>query len=504
MPRPHTASRWRPLVLAVLAALCAPARARTDDPELVPDPGREIRDACGGGGAAFRIASATLGQVRPIAIVLPESFARSAPQRRYPVTLVLDGEAYLAQAAAVSQELARHGLVPESILVAVENVGGPDERAHELTPPGLSVSGTGLDAGGDRFLDFLERELLPAVDRQFRGGLPRTLVGHSSGGVLAIWAAATRPSFAAVVAIDAPVTLGGNWLGARLRERARSAAAPLHFAYLGARFPWPDEDWNALVAVAPATWRLQREQLQHEAHESAFLLGAYLGLREVFADYSRLAAPVAPTTSILSHYEAVGAAYGASLLPPQRLLHDVVEDLLMEGRGAAARDAWDLLVAGYGEPPDGASLLQRIEEVERLPPPTETVEGLLATPFPTPEEAEAFLGEWKGAMWMHPDEPRRPAILRLEVRDGRVVAELEQLDAPPEYRITPLQYLKLSPAGLAFGFLNGMRPRGVIVHEGVLQGDTLAGTTRWGGISFRYPEGMQPPEPGFEFVRARR
>jgi len=58
----------------------------------------------------------------------------------------------------------------------------------------------------------------------------------------------------------------------------------------------------------------------------------------------------------------------------------------MEGRGAAAHSAFDQLVSSYGEPRDAQALRGRIAEVEKLPPPTETVEALLATPFPSADE----------------------------------------------------------------------------------------------------------------------
>ncbi len=469
---------------------------------LVADSSRTIRDSLGGNGAAFHLDSSILNQTRRIDVVLPASFTRSAAERRYPVIVLVDGELYLAPLAAGCDHLARHGMIPEAILVAIENEDPFRGRVHDLTPPGLSVSGSSLNEGGDRFLDFIEQELLTAIDRQFRGGPPRVIVGHSSGGVLATYAAATRPAFRAVVAIDAPIHLGGNWLAEKLIARAKNGAAPLRFAYYEVRFPWPEPQWELLVKTAPASWALHQQKLQREGHETAFLLGAYLGLREVFGDYSRLAAPVAPTTRILPHYATVGEAFGADLVPPRRVIRDVVEDFLMEGRGAAARAGYQTLIFGYGAPPDSADLLKQISEVERQPPPTETVEGLLATPFPTVEEARDYIGEWVGRTWMNPQEPKSgETILRIKVENGRVVAEMENTDAPEEHRIRPLEYLNITPAGLSFGFRNGMRPRGLILHEGVRSGDVLTGKTRWGGINFTYPPGVEPPDPGFSFHR---
>jgi hypothetical protein len=179
--------------------------------------------------------------------------------------------------------------------------------------------------------------------------------------------------------------------------------------------------------------------------------------------------------------------------------------LLIEGRGAAAREAYNTLVFGYGAPPDGAKLLVQIAEVERRPPPTETVEGLLATPFPTPEEARAFLGEWVGEVWMGSNEPRyRANILRLKIVDGRVIGEAIYKTPDGEEIVQRLEYLKVTPQGLTWGNMNGMRPRGVNLFEGTLKGDTLVGTVRFGGIDFRRPDGSPPPPLHFSFTRVRK
>jgi hypothetical protein len=52
--------------------------------------------------------------------------------------------------------------------------------------------------------------------------------------------------------------------------------------------------------------------------------------------------------------------------------------------------------------------------------------------------------------------------------------------------------------------MNGMRPRGVILFEGALEGDTLAGKSRFGGVDFRLPDGSPPLSPSFSFKRGRK
>lgn len=488
--------------ISVKKLRAAPAQA-LQATGLIAEANRAVAATRGGSAQAFQITSAILKETRKVLIVLPASYAQSAPTRKYPTIVVVDGESLIAPVAAVSDELSRQGQIPEAVIVAIENAGDNRKRVYDLTPPGLSVSGSGLKEGGELFLDFIEKELLPAVDQQFRTAAPRTFVGHSSGGILATYVAATRATYRAIVAIDTPTHLGDDWLVKKLLARAQAAPTPLRYVSLEARLGWSDQNWRALTAAAPATWRLAREQFKpKESHESMLMLSAYLGLREAFGDYSILAAPVSPTTSTLAHYAKVSASLGATLIPPRRLLRNVVEDLLMEGRGALAREAYDTLAAGYGAPAGSTQLLAQIVEVERRPPPTETVEGLLATPFPTPAEAQAFIGEWVGVQRFTAEAPPVKFLLRLKVVDGRLVGENVNLsEDDQEVFVQRWEYLKITPVGMTWGFMNGMRPRGVILFEGKLENGTLSGQSRFGGINFQRPDGM--PEPTFTFRRAK-
>ncbi|HJQ36143.1 MAG TPA: alpha/beta hydrolase-fold protein [Thermoanaerobaculia bacterium] len=428
----------------------------------------------------FTLKSEVLGQTRRVIVHVPQSFAKSAPSRRYPTIVVFDGRYMLEPVVMMSDILSRNGQMPESVVVAIENTDDDDGRVHDLTPPGLSVSGSGLNEGGDRFLDFIEKELLPALDAKFRTAAPRTLVGLSSGGILTTYAAATRDTFRSTLSLDAPTHLGDGFLGKKLLQRARTKPSPpVRYVSLFARFVWSDEMWKSITAAAPSSWLLHNQKLDQESHNSMRFLGSYLGLRELFRDYSMFKAPTI-TTSILPAYEKLG------LTPPEPLLRNVVEDLLMEGRGGAARAAFDMLTFAYGEQPEAAKQRAQIAEIEKQPPPAETVEGLLATPFPTASELRDYLGVWEGEQWINPVDKSRFEL--------RIVAEGESVKATIVYFPEPgvelqqdVQYLKLTREGLSFGQMNGMRPRGVLVHDGVREGDVLRGTVRFGGINFKPP-----------------
>lgn len=497
-------------MFVILCCAAVTVSAQTTAPQsasLIADTNRTVSASRGSSAESFRITSAILKETRRILIALPASYQQSATTRRYPVTVVVDGEYLIAPVTAVTDQLTRNGQIPESVIVAIENVGGSDflasnqKRVYDLTPPGLSVSGSDANQGGDLFLDFIEKELLPATEKQFRIGAPRIFVGVSSGGVLATYVAATRSTYAAVVSLDAPIHLGENWLAKKLITRAGAGGTPVRYASLEAKFGWPDAEWSKLQASAPTSWKLYREKLQFEGHETLQMIGAYIGLRQLFSDYSRFSPPEAPTTSILPYYNKVSDSLGAKVIPPKRLLENVVADLLMEGRGPAAREAYNTLVSGYGPPQDNDTLVARIAEVERQPPPTETVESLIATPFPKPQEIRDYIGDWVGDVWMGANGPNPGRVtLRIRVENDQVIGEIiRRLDSGEE-RVGRVEYLKVTPVGLTYGFMNGMRPRAMNLFEGKLEGDTLSGTKRFGGIRF---EEKGPPLQ-FSFKRVRK
>jgi hypothetical protein len=456
---------------------------------LTPEPNRAVRDSYGGGSRSFVIASKILEQQRRVFIHTPPSFDKTT--HRYPVMILFDGEFLMQPVVTVADVLTQEGQMPESVIVAIESTDDYDGRVHDLTPPGLSVSGSSRNEGGGRFLDFVEKELLPSLDAQFRTGTPRTLIGTSSGGILVTYAAATRETYRNHLALDTPTHLGDGWLSARLLERARTKPnVPMRYVSYGARFGWTDDAWKRIVAVASPAWQLHSEDLPHESHNSMQFLGSYLGLRELFHDYSMLTAPEWPTTTVLPYYEKL------SMIPPAPLLERVVEDLLMEGRGALARKAFDLLVTSYGEPRDAAELRARIAEVEKLPPPSETVEGLLATPFPSVVEMRDYLGDWEGESWVNPEDKHRQ-VLQLRVENGKVIGTYVSYPEPGVEMAQKVEYLKITPEGLTFGFMNGMRPRGVLLNEGQRTDDGLAGVMRFGGVNFIPPPGLTLPTHRF-------
>jgi uncharacterized protein len=148
------------------------------------------------------IKSAKIGRSYDLFISLPENYSSS--KQSYPVLYVLDGWHFPLMAFLQNNNLYSKRM-PAVILVNIGQSPAKDEmalRAHDFTPTATTkIPGSG---GGAAFLDFLEHELVPFIDRTYRTNpSDRGLLGHSLGGEFALYALEQRPGlFQRIVAVS--------------------------------------------------------------------------------------------------------------------------------------------------------------------------------------------------------------------------------------------------------------------------------------------------------------
>jgi uncharacterized protein len=158
--------------------------------------------------------SEKIGQTYDLFVSLPADYSPVGPQagtgydglKHYPVLYVLDGWHFPFLAALQNNNLYSERMPP----VIIVNIGHGQHvnpmplRARDFTPTHLAEEPT--SGGAAAFLEFLEKDIIPFIDRTYRT-LPadRALLGHSYGGLFALYALEERPALFQRIVAASPV-----------------------------------------------------------------------------------------------------------------------------------------------------------------------------------------------------------------------------------------------------------------------------------------------------------
>jgi predicted alpha/beta superfamily hydrolase len=144
-------------------------------------------------GTIDSISSKILNEKRKIWIHLPKSAQNTGfGKQKYPVVYLLDGDGHFSSVVGMIEELSEvngNTNCPEMIVVGITNTN----RNRDLTPthsdidqPFVPKGLSEQSGGGEKFVEFLEKELIPYIDSKYPTAPYRTLIGHSFGGLTAI------------------------------------------------------------------------------------------------------------------------------------------------------------------------------------------------------------------------------------------------------------------------------------------------------------------------------
>jgi predicted alpha/beta superfamily hydrolase len=340
--KPHAARATRLFVaLFALLALAVTAAAQAPPPAAYnQEPTR------------FQIKSAVLGEERTVLVRLPANYERNG--QKYPVLYMTDGDAHILHTTATVQFLARNGRMPEMIVVGITNT----DRTRDLTPtrveylPGNPNVRFPTSGGADNFLKFIETELIPHVEKQYRTQPFRVFAGHSLGGLFAVHAMFARPElFNAYIAVSPSL----QWDNFVMTDRAKKFFETRKdynrtlFVTLGNE-PGDIGDGfkmfqELLAKQQTANFVWQAAHMQDEDHGSVVLRSHYEGLRKVYdgwqlpRDPNTGALAIANFKAALEHYRKLSSRVNYEVLPPEQLIN------LMGYQHMGARQNEDALAA---------------------------------------------------------------------------------------------------------------------------------------------------------------
>ena len=348
------------LFIIFLAAIHIAANAQNEESILI--------------GKKATIFSNTLKENRKIWIYDPGQTAiNPIAGKHYPVVYVLDGEAHFLSTVGMIQQLSQangNTILPEMIVVGIENTN----RLRDLTP---SLVTTDNNARVNPFVNFLETELIPYIDKNYNTAAYRILVGHSLGGLTAIDILTNSPKlFNAYIAIDPSMWYDDekflnntisqiphkNLQGTRLFiGTANTMPVGMTLANLG-------KDKSAETQHIRSIFKLDNfikgnsntglkyllKYYENESHISVPLISEYDGLRFIF-DYYLMditEKDLKDSTSLIAtkykqHYSRISNEMGYKNAPPEAFINYIGYDALLKKQYNRAEALFQLNMENY-------------------------------------------------------------------------------------------------------------------------------------------------------------
>lgn len=167
------------------------------------------------------IHSRVLNQDRQIYINVPKLDPADI-NKALPVLYLLDGENHFHILSAYIEYLRHWQVIPPIIVVGIVSV----DRVKDLTPTNSLINFDGkvdsnykTSGGNEQFLNFIQQELMPYIETNYKTSLFKIFAGHSFGGLTAINCMLTRPDmFNAYIAISPSLWFGNKYI-LRLAEQ---------------------------------------------------------------------------------------------------------------------------------------------------------------------------------------------------------------------------------------------------------------------------------------------
>jgi predicted alpha/beta superfamily hydrolase len=286
----------------------------------------------------LEIHSKVLNEDRVVWVRLPSGYEQT--KAVYPVLYQTDAPEHVNETGGIIDYLVTHERMPQLILVGIANT----DRTRDLTPshadmkaPDGTVNQFPTSGGADKFLDFIQTELMPEIERRYRTAPYKIFAGHSFGGLLAVHTLISRSNlFDAYIAISPSL----QWDDGKTLHQAQQFFAAqkelkktLFFSLanegntpnpMGTNF---DEFRKTLETHPVKGFEWKSARYPDEDHGSTTFLAHYAGLKTIFPDWQ---APRDPKTfmfvgglqGIEGHYRKLSERYKFAVPIPEATLNN--------------------------------------------------------------------------------------------------------------------------------------------------------------------------------------
>jgi uncharacterized protein len=281
------------------------------------------------------IHSEIIGADKEYWVYLPVNYNKSS--ERYPVLYITDGDEHFYLASGISQFMSSQYIIPEFIVVAIFH----KDRNHDLTPShcltnlnGIESDASKVSGGGEKLLQFIEKELIVEIESKYRTAPYRILSGHSLGGLFSIYSYLYRNDlFNAFIAMDPAITWDNNFCERTLKSLANPSSSLKSKLYISCAHNAPQgkpdkgpfrksqESFYKELKTKQVT-NSKLEYFEDEKHLTVPYRSLYAGLLYFFSDYYIFNNPQfkEEVPFIQEHYKQASKEYGMAFNPPEGLI----------------------------------------------------------------------------------------------------------------------------------------------------------------------------------------
>lgn len=291
----------------------------------------------------LKLHSRVLNEDRTVLVRVPESYSGS--NQKYPVLFMLDGhEPIPSMMAGILDYQVWSNAGPEMILVSIPNTN----RTRDMTPTKTERASSG---GGEAFLDFIEKEVIPMVEKNYRTQPYKIFAGHSLAGLAVVNSLVSRPDLFDAYIAASPVL---HWDDKYVIRRAEEVLKE-------------NRDWNKTVFIAlgdepaytegfnafrdligsgkPKGLEIEMTEWLKEDHDTIVLPTYYYGLRKIYEGWR--AGNGLGLEELKRHYEKLSTRFKYRVNIPEDALNRAGYRLMGENKMAEAIDAFKLNVENH-------------------------------------------------------------------------------------------------------------------------------------------------------------
>lgn len=273
------------------------------------------------------IDSAVLKEQRQYQVLLPENY--SATSQRYPVIYRLDGADNIPLMQQVLGRLRESHAAPDIIIVAIENT----DRLRDMYPTvNQDRNGpVGVGGGAEKFLAFIEQELIPDVDKRYRTHSTRIIAGASASGVFSLYAMQQRPGlFDAHIAYSPAVWWNAGAMVERTKKWLSTQPSESTYVYMNMgneglpMRPYYDELLSAFSTHESRNIRLIVDQHPGVSHGLTSTAGIFHAYQSFFMSKAFPRENVTSDMQVIDdYYQRLGKQWGVEPTPPENVVREL-------------------------------------------------------------------------------------------------------------------------------------------------------------------------------------